>query len=64
VFYINDPYSSALARACARVARDRERAELRAIASELTIFSRAQESMFRIADHYERKAVRLRNDLE
>jgi hypothetical protein len=43
----------------------RERAqELRAIASELTIFSRAQESMFRIADHYERKAVRLRNDLE
>ena len=36
--------------------------EMRAIADELTIFPRAQESMLRIADHYERKAVRLRNE--
>jgi len=47
--YINAPYSSALAEACAR---------MRAIADEMTIFPRAQESMFYIADRYEQKAVR------
>jgi len=37
--------------------------EMRAIADELSIFPRAQESMFHIADRYERKAVRLTNNL-
>jgi hypothetical protein len=36
---------------------------MRAIADELTIFPRAQESMFYIADRYEQKAVRLTNNL-
>jgi hypothetical protein len=31
---------------------------MRAIADEMTIFPRAQESMFYIADRYEQKAVR------